>query len=520
MNSLSRITAIIKTDFLVRFRRLSTAMIFVGLCISAYLWIPDPATGKTLIDMNGQRALYNSQALAVGTSILCTLLLTLIGFYMTSNAIKRDVRSRTGFIIASTTARNWEYLLGKFLGNAVFMTAIIGGFMVSAMLMQLVRGEAPLQPAVFLLHYALMAPPAIVFVSAVAVMFECVPFLSGKFGDIAFFFFWLMSLSLVAINEKAAYPSWTSYLDTTGMSFMMHQVKNITHTDQLSIGASSYDMKKPPFVFPGIHIGVVDIAPRLVSTLYPLLFLLPALIAFHRFNPARIKSSAQKSHHGWVVRINSWLKPLTRRLVPASLVAGGGRSFRRSVFADAALTFQLNPVFVLLAMGLSVAAILQPPAKILPVIFFLFSVILADVSTRENLSGTTGLAYSSPFLKQKFILWKWSSVSLTVLFFIAIPLVKMMLAHPAGALSLLIALIFTAGVATALGSMTGNPKTFIVVALLFMYIVMNDGGKTPTFDFAGWFGVATSRVRITYAALAVSFIAAAEFQHRWKLRSS
>lgn len=516
--SLSRVTAIIKADFLVRFRRLSTAMIFVGLCISAYLWVPNPATGKTLIQMNEQRALYNSPALAIGTSMLCTLLLTLIGFYMTSNAIKRDVRNRTGFIIASTTVRNWEYILGKFLGNAVFMTAIIAGFMVSAMVMQLVRGEAPLQPLVFLLHYAVMAPPAIAFVSAVAVMFECVPFLSGKFGDIAFFFFWLMSLSLVAIHEKAAYPSWTSYLDTTGMSFMMHQVKNVTHTDELSIGSTSYDMKKPPFVFPGIQIGAIDVMPRLISTLYPLLFLLPALIAFHRFNPARIKAAAQKSHHGWIARINGWLKPLTRRLVPASVITAGGRSFRRSVLADAALTFQLNPIFVLLAIGLSIAAIIQPPGTILPVIFFLFSVILADIATRETLSGTAGLAYTLPFLKQRFILWKWSSVSLVVLLFVAIPMLKMLFANPSGALSLLIALFFTAGVATALGSMTGNPKTFIVVALLFMYIVMNDGGKTPIFDFAGWFGTATAEVKIRYTILAAVFIAAAELQHRWKLQ--
>lgn len=516
--ALPRMIAIIKADFLIRFRRLSTAMIFVGLCIAAYLWVPDPASGKTLIEMNGQRALYNSQALALATSVICMLLLTLIAFYMVSNTLKRDIRARTGFIIASTTVRNWEYLLGKFFGNVVFLTTIIGGFMISSMIMQLIRGEAPLQPLIFLSHYAVMAPPAIAFVSAVAVMFESVRFLSGKFGDIAYFFFWLMMVALVASSEKAGYPNWSAFFDSTGMSFMMHQVKSVTHSDQLAIGSTQYDVSKPAFVFPDMRMSSADLLPRLVSTLYPLAFLVPALLAFHRFNPVKIKAAAQKAHQGWIARINTWVKPITRRIVPAGLPGlGSGRSFPQSVLADTALTFHLNPVAVLLAIGLSIVSLLQPPAVVLPIVFTLLSVFLSDISTRENLSGTMGLAYSSPFLKQRFVFWKWSSTAITVLLFVAVPLLKMVLAHPSNALSLLIGLMFIAAAATAMGSMTGNPKTFIVSALLFMYIVMNDGGKSSMFDFGGWYGTATPQIKMTYALIAAGFLAAAELQHRWKL---
>lgn len=47
---------------------------------------------------------------------------------MLSNTIRRDVQTRTGFVLASTTMRNSEYLVGKFFGNFVFLLAITIGF--------------------------------------------------------------------------------------------------------------------------------------------------------------------------------------------------------------------------------------------------------------------------------------------------------------------------------------------------------------------------------------------------------
>lgn len=517
--SLARIQAIVKADFLIRFRRASTAVIFVGLCISAYLWIPDPASGKALIQMQERRALYNSAAIAMATSTLCTLLLGLIGFYMISNSIKRDIQTRTGFIIASTTVKNWEYILGKFFGNAVFISAIMGGFMVSSMVMQLYRGEAPLQPLVFFKHYLLVAPPCIVFLSAVAIFFESTRFLSGKFGDIAFFFLWLMTVALVAGAKKDARPNWTSYLDTTGMAFMMRQVQSVTHTDSLAIGSSTYDTKLPPFVFEGFHVTADEILPRTGSLLYPLLYLLPALLFFHRFNPAKLKTSGPKSHHSWLARINGWLRPLTRRLLaPLQPSTASGHSFWKSILSDALLTFQLNPAAVFLALGFSILAILKPASAVLPAVFAVLSVVLSDIATREGSSGTTGIVYGSPFLKQRFVMWKWASTAITILAFVSIPLLRMLFSNPAAALSLVIGIALVAAAATSFGSMTTNPKTFVVVALLYLYLVVNDGGHTPMFDVGGWYQTATAGVKVAYALTAVALIAAAELQYRWKLQ--
>ena len=96
----------------------------------------------------------------------------LFGFYVISNAIRRDVITRCGVIAASTPMRSGEYLLGKFLGNLAFLATFVCGFMLSSMVMLAVRGEARLEPLVFIGQYLLLTPAAIVFVSAVAVLFE------------------------------------------------------------------------------------------------------------------------------------------------------------------------------------------------------------------------------------------------------------------------------------------------------------------------------------------------------------
>ena len=110
---------------------------------------PSPSTGRTLIQINGQRAIYNSGAIGLGTASLGMIFVGLFGFYVISNAIRRDIVSRCGLVAASTPMRSGEYLLGKFLGNLVFLTIFLAGFMLSSMAMLLVRGEARIEPVVF-----------------------------------------------------------------------------------------------------------------------------------------------------------------------------------------------------------------------------------------------------------------------------------------------------------------------------------------------------------------------------------
>ncbi len=521
--ALLRIRAITSTDFRVRFRRSSTAVIFLLLCITAYLWIPNPSTGRALLQMKEQRALYNSPALALATASLCGIMLGLVGYYLVSNSIGRDTRTRTGFVIASTTVRNHEYLIGIFLGNVLFLTVIIFGFMLSSIVMQLVRGEAAVRFSSFLWHYALLLPPMIVFVSAIAVLFESIRWLSGRFGDLCYFFVWLFALAMVATSaEKTGGANWSSYFDTFSFAFMLEQVKQITHSDSLSIGSSSFDASKPPFLFPGLTLSRAWVLPRIVSTLFPLIFVIGALLVFHRFNPTSVKSSQVGTRKSLLGRLNSLIRPLTVPLFSMRRFSARP-GFFNAIFSEVMLTLQLKPLTLFLVLGSLIAGSLSGmeslQQRLLPALFVGVAMILADLPCREKTAGTSSMLESMPLRKPHFVGWKLGAAFALVLLVLTIPAVRLLFSKPSACLSLILGSAFLASTAIALGIASGNPKAFMVTFLMFLYLVMNDGGKTPGFDFAGWFGTATLSVQMMYLLLTAGMVVLSHVIYRWQQKN-
>lgn len=501
-----RIAAIILADFRIRFRRLSTLVIFLLLSAMAYAWVPDPATGRALLQINGQRALYNSAAVGMATAALCGLFIGLAGFYVISNTIGRDARSRCGFVIASTNAGSLEYLIGKFAGNVVFLATFTFGFMCSSMLMILVRGEAPLEPFVFAKQYLLVVPSVIVSVSAIALLFESIPFLSGRFGDVAYFFVWCALLGVtVAGIENGGSPAIFGAFDISGLGFMIDSLKHQLHTNTISVGASSFDAHKGTFVFNGLHLASAWIVPRLLSMLIPIPILLLARVFFHRFDPVRVKQSSAKQRDSLFARINRIFKPLTGRSM--SLVARGhGPSLVRSALADAILTITTAP---LLALAMLIVSFAAPPSIVIAGL----GIAIAGIASRETQAGTNALTFAAPYIQPRFVAFKMLSTLFVMLPFAIVPLLR---GRP---IPFAVAVLFLAAAATFLGFVSSNAKTFTVLFLTFWYVAVNDKGATPALDFAGFNGSATPLVTAVYALLAIGFIMAAQATHAMRLSS-
>jgi hypothetical protein len=72
--------------------------------------------------------------------------------------------------------------------------------------------------------------------------------------------------------------------------------------------------------------------------------------------------------------------------------------------------------------------------------------------------------------------------------------------------------------ATSLGVISGTPKTFVVVFLTFLYVVINAKGASPALDFAGFYGTATPAVTLAYAAAGAAFLALAQVVYAVRLR--
>jgi hypothetical protein len=478
-----RIAAIALADARSRFRRTSTVVVFLLLSALAYVWVPDPSTGRALMRIDGRRAVYNSAAIAMATALLGTLFIGLAGFYVVSNAVRRDAQSRVGAIIAATPLRSGEYIAGKFLGNALFLATFFGGFMLVSMAMVVVRGEAPLEPWTFIKQYLLLAPPPILFVSALAILFECVPWLSGRFGDVAYFFLFMMSMALGTAGVVGGGMTWAAYFDPSGMAAVIAQNVAMLHTKSIAIGAGPFDVHKAPILYSGLSLGHGFLAQRLVSMLVPLPLLLLARASFHRFDPVRVRV-APKAERRWLGRLNALLKPLTRGLLrmPAA------RSLPLAAVADAQLTIALLPF---IAVAIIVAAV----SRSLPVAFLAMAISIADIASRDVRANTVTILHAAPRLREHFVAWKAMSTSIVALAFVC--------TFPAPAV--LVGAFFTVAAATALR----NPKAFIVLFLSFWYVVINDKGATPALDFAGFYGKATPAIVAAYVLIALTMLAAA-----------
>jgi len=504
-----RVGAILRADFLIRFRRVSTAVIFVLLSAIAYLWVPDPRTGRTLIQVDGSRAIYNSAAIGMATAMLGTMFIGLIGFYVVSNAIRRDVISRCGFVAASTTMRSGEYVFGKFLGNIAFLATFLGGFAAVSMAMVVVRGEGPLQPWIFIKQYLILSTPAVIFVSALAILFESVPFLSGKFGDVVYFVVWAMSMSIVvSVTEKHGNAlGLVSFFDFSGFGYLWDYMHHVTHTGELSIGSTSFDPKRPVYVFPGLQLTGAWAVRRIAAGLMPLTLVGLAALFFHRFDPVRVRKTVRHNGANLLARINLRFKPLTR-VMSRLIVVGQRPSFARSVFADLIVSISASPAIL-------IAAIVVAFAGSLPIAFAAAGIAIADIASRDWRAGTTALVYSSPRLQPMFVMWKFIASAAVVACVVAVPIAR----ASTSPWTAIVGALFVAAAATGLGIVSNTPKTFTVLFLTFWYVVMNDKGMTRALDFAGFFGKANTVVMATYGAAALLLLAAAQVVHLRRLEA-
>ncbi|RPH37633.1 hypothetical protein EHM92_02160 [bacterium] len=503
-----RLYALLRTECVLRLRRASTGALFLLLCASAYLLMPDVTQGNAAFIIGQQRVLLTSAATSLATALTGCLLLSLFGFYLVSNAITRDARTGIGPLIATTPVGSASYLAGKFLGNAIYLAIVAAGFMAACMGMHLIRGEGPLEPLTFAVTFGFFFIPLIFTVAAFALLFESVRFLSGRLGDVLYFFVWSFLISIPAIAlQQNGNPGWPMFVDATGVGLAIAEVERIAHTTNISIGFSPFNTALPPIVFPGVSWTPEILASRIVASLLALPLLALALAGFRRFDPATGRQTTKRNERAFLHRAGNFLRG--RWLVPKERWLTGPPTLLRAVGLDVQLSLALSP-FVALAMlvfaiGGSLAPLADLRAGWLPAMFFILVPILAGVSTRDRISNTTGLIFSAPLLRPHYVAWKFLSVSSLSLLVAVVPLVRTMIADPVQLPGFLVGMFLLVSAATALGIFTGTPKTFVVSFLFFLYIVVSSRNE-PGLDFAGWNGVATTAVFTVYGGVSLGLM--------------
>ncbi|MFN7988386.1 MAG: hypothetical protein U0529_13005 [Thermoanaerobaculia bacterium] len=498
--SLSRVLAIASADLRARLRRPGTLVFLALLLAAASTTFPDPSSGRGILTIGGRRAVYTSAALAVATAGLIPIFLGLFGFYAVSNAVALDRRSGAGRLFAASPATDAEYLLGKLSGNVSLLSVVTLAFSAVVMAVQVVHAEAPLEPLVFLAHVLVVALPAIFGIAVFALLFECVPFLAGRFGDVAFFFFWAVALALpvfLGAVDAGEYPPLAAALDWNGLGFLITEIRRATGSGSMSIGWGGAAAPGPPIVFPGFSFSPATLAARALAFLPPLALLPVALLAFDRFDPARRLASAS-TRPSLLARLSGAFRPAAARILAVAVPPerpAAKPGLLSAALTDLLVTLRLRPLLVVaLPVSATVALFVPPgPARaLLSGAFALLALLLADVWTREESTGLARVLAATPGAGGRLAAVKLLSAAGTALLLLVPLAAKSAVARPLALPAAVAGALFAAALAVALGQATGSPKPFVGLLLAAWYVAANDGGRTPALDLAGFTGAATA----------------------------
>ncbi|MFE0225115.1 hypothetical protein ACFW0U_30540, partial [Streptomyces albidoflavus] len=175
-------------DFKDRVRRPVHLVVLLAAVGLGCLAVP-PADGRWVILALGEyRGTYTSAYVGVATALAGGLWLTLGGFYVVRKGLARDEETRVGQILAATPARTVLLLAAKFLSNFLVLASMLGVLAMTALCLQLVRGEdRGVDPVALFQPFLVMALPLLALTAAAALLFETVPVLRGGLGNIAWF---------------------------------------------------------------------------------------------------------------------------------------------------------------------------------------------------------------------------------------------------------------------------------------------------------------------------------------------
>jgi ABC-type Na+ efflux pump permease subunit len=122
-------------------------------------------------------------------SLIATFFLGLFGFYLAKGSVARDRETGVGEILATTPLTRPLYTIGKWMSNCALLMAMVVVLALAGIAIQLLHGESlRIELPVFLAPFVLVVFPMMALVAALAVLFETIPFLSGGFGNIVYFF--------------------------------------------------------------------------------------------------------------------------------------------------------------------------------------------------------------------------------------------------------------------------------------------------------------------------------------------
>ncbi|MGB4774463.1 MAG: hypothetical protein WBP45_04785, partial [Daejeonella sp.] len=393
---------LIKGDYRQRTRSYA---FLVSLAISlyiAYTFVPAPDAGYYTVRVGNFRGDYNSAWIACVTAMLTSTFLSLIGFFLVNNSVKKDIETEVGMIIAATPVSNFKYLLSKTLSNFLVllsMTTII--FLMSiALFFMRARGYS-FEISQYVLPYLLVTLPCLFFISTLAIIAEV--FL-GRRPVFQYLGFFLVCNLLFTNMQMAKNTEISSLLDPFGVKYVMkgmeEQVK--TRYDKnvkgVSMGFVFGSKNKPKtFQFEGVQWSAAFIVSRILWMSLGILLVLIASRFFHRFDVKERVRAKKKSKFPEIADTATPYKDIKILSLPPVAAAYGILPFIKT---ELLMLFRKGSTWFWFLNLLGMLALIFTPISVahqlvLPVLWFLQVGRWSDLSTKEKTNRIHYFSYAS-----------------------------------------------------------------------------------------------------------------------------
>ena len=507
MNAPHVLYHLMRADFLERARRYSF-LITIGLTIYvAYLYLPPSDASYLGFSLGDIRGVYNSAWVGSIIAVLCSTLLILPGFYLVKDAITRDLDTRVGEIIATTPTSKWKYAMGKTLSNFVYLTVMVTMIAMAGIIMQLIRGETMrIDLWRFIAPLLLSTVPMMLVISALAVLFESIPWLRGGFGNILYAVLWLIVLIVtIATSESTGRLRVTN--DPMGMTpivFSMLQAGRETYPEiesGFAIGGIAVQSPIKTFVWNGVQWTVEVILGRVLWIGVAIGLATLSALLFNRFDPSTERLGHKKTKKAMQeenkvlptpvsVRSEVHLTPL--KMHPGNMLGSFGRIF----LAELRLLLKgLRWWWYLTALGLIFAGLFTPAdfsrQYLLPAAWIWPILLWSALGTSERRHNTDQIVFSAPHpLGWQFPIAWLAGVAVTLVTGAGVGINLMIAGDWFHLLAWGVGALFIPTLAFASGVWSGTNKLFEVVYMLWWYI--GPINKMETLDFMG----ANSKIRL------------------------
>lgn len=164
---------IIKGNYLQYLRSYSFLFVIAISLYVSFSFIPGPEANYTTIRFGIYSGAYNATWIGLATAILSSVFLSFFGFFLINGTIKKDIETRIGAIIGTSSISNFQYLFAKALANFLLLLSILFIIFLMSILLFFLYGKGfQFNFTAFIRPYLLISIPSLFFIAIFSLILE------------------------------------------------------------------------------------------------------------------------------------------------------------------------------------------------------------------------------------------------------------------------------------------------------------------------------------------------------------